>query len=100
MFEATNLTHCLKYLLHFPMEVFVQLVDKENAPKAPTTGARRGKLLSKNFTKIKVRKVFTFLLYFFEISHLSSGNICFERFLKRKVKFPPLITTTVSYSFN
>ena len=42
MFEATNLTQCLKYLLHFPMEVFVQLVDKENAPKAPTPGARRG----------------------------------------------------------
>ena len=65
-------------------EVFVQLVDKENSPKAPTTGARRGKLISKNLTKIKVRKVFTFFLYFFEISHLSSGNICFERFLKIK----------------
>ena len=24
------------------MEVFVQLVDKENAPTAPTTGAKRG----------------------------------------------------------
>ena len=42
MFEATNLTQCLNYLLHFPMKVFVQLVDKEYAPKAPTTGARSG----------------------------------------------------------
>ena len=42
MFEATNLTLCLKYLLHFPMKVFVKLVYKENAPKAPNTGARRG----------------------------------------------------------
>ena len=42
MLEETNLTPCLKYLLHFPMEVFVQLVDKENAHKAPTTEARRG----------------------------------------------------------